>query len=560
MISARLEAARAKAGPGAVLSAINVAYDQGRAGSGMLDVNEVIWAVAAGGQRPLVDVTYDYDSWFPRIQELIAEASMAAKGYPAEALDWYAELGAGQRVRVRTPWGVSPGVIRGIGYPQGSLSTPWRSKAPQDPLLRLLEETPGGFEVQARAEAQPEGGSVIRPTARAYSDDTRMWAAGWAGAAPLLRTVSYAAPRLGIGIKPTKVRARASAAAGPEPAEGLWVTSWNEAAGAAERIRIPVEPSDRRLELLGVPKAAAGEKLAYAHKVKGRVLNKLRTVEAKRMEWDEVRAAVAGGVLGLIQYAPVHARMEHEDSKQLDDRIVAAVRAGMGGRVSLTPYGMFTEEAAGGLGIRSMVVERVAAVARELLVSLNQPGEEGDLVRHAWAAGREAEDSDYRWAEEFLAGYGIFVRDAGERTLSRFLDALAEGDHDRRQPLVGPGRAASRARLARWRSGGAIAEAARGVWRQHSQAERETEEPWAAVAPLVRLRGDGPAAAAEAAAARRLAAAARAARERREEDWRGMEATAGLPPAGAAPGEDWTDEEDPWVPILDDVREVEDRL
>ena len=62
MISARLEAARAKAGPGAVLSAINVAYDQGRAGSGMLDVNEVIWAVAAGGQRQLVDITYDYDS------------------------------------------------------------------------------------------------------------------------------------------------------------------------------------------------------------------------------------------------------------------------------------------------------------------------------------------------------------------------------------------------------------------------------------------------------------------------------------------------------------------
>ena len=69
----------------------------------------MIWGDAEGRNRELVDITYDYDAWFPRIQELVSEASMAAKGYPAAALDWFAELGAGQESESPHAVGYVPG-------------------------------------------------------------------------------------------------------------------------------------------------------------------------------------------------------------------------------------------------------------------------------------------------------------------------------------------------------------------------------------------------------------------------------------------------------------------
>ncbi len=48
------------------------------------------------------------------------------------------------------------------------------------------------------------------------------------------------------------------------------------------------------------------------------------------------------------------------------------------------------------------------------------------------------ETSCFSWADELLAGYGIYVRDSYERTFSRMLDILAARDFPSRQVLVGP--------------------------------------------------------------------------------------------------------------------------
>ena len=74
------------------------------------------------------------------LEPLVTDASLMAKGFPPELGDWFAEVDAGQQVRFRTPWGVSPGIPRRISYGQGLASAAWRSKLPQDPLLRVLEQ------------------------------------------------------------------------------------------------------------------------------------------------------------------------------------------------------------------------------------------------------------------------------------------------------------------------------------------------------------------------------------------------------------------------------------
>jgi hypothetical protein len=119
-----------------VLSGANIAYEQGKDAGIMIDLDEAAWTEARMCSKPLTDLTYDYWSWFPRIQPLLADASMSAKGYPSAAGEWFAEVDADQVVKFRTPWGATRGIPRRIGYPQGIQSAPWRSKLPQDPLLR----------------------------------------------------------------------------------------------------------------------------------------------------------------------------------------------------------------------------------------------------------------------------------------------------------------------------------------------------------------------------------------------------------------------------------------
>ena len=227
LIVARIEKMRMQHPEGHVLSSMNIAYESGRDAAISIDADEAVWKDAEWSEKPLADLTFDYWSWFPRIQPLVTDASLMAKGFPPELGEWFAEVDAGQQVRFRTPWGVSPGIPRRIGYGQGLASAAWRSKLPQDPLLRVLEQHGAKYEFAPRLRA----GEPVTLTGKAYSDDARTWAPGWEGLETNCKLISFAAPRLGIGLKPNKIFARGNAAAGDPPPAGLWVESWDEAAG-----------------------------------------------------------------------------------------------------------------------------------------------------------------------------------------------------------------------------------------------------------------------------------------------------------------------------------------
>ena len=262
---------------------------------------------------------------------------------------------------------------------------------------------------------------------------------------------------------------------------------------------------------------------------------------AKLLAWDEVRAAVAMGPVSLLQYAPIHARIEHGQARGHDQMVARVVRKGVRYPASITPYGIFTEEGAGGLGIPSVAVERVGAVARGLLAALLRRGPDGEAVRALWetqvahppdSEGLE-ERSAFAWAEWFLAGYGLYLRDAQEKTFGRFLDILAEADRGSRQSLLGPSNPTARARAARWRTSGPLAGLLRARWESAAQEQRETGDHWRETATEIRALGGGGASV----SATRLVAAAEEARIQRRRDWVVHRGMAGLPVGPEEPPE-----------------------
>ena len=298
-------------------------------------------------------------------------------------------MDANQTVSFRTPWGATPGIPRRVGYPQGSMSTAWRSKFPQDPLLRWLEakgiayqlREPSGMTENARLGAAPTA-----PVGRSYSDDTRLWSTGWEGLQENARIISSAAPRLGIGLKASKMFARGNEAAGPAPDGGLWIYSWAEPEGEVRADEVMVTTLGDAKELLGVPKARSGEGEEYGHKTLARTCARLNILPTKKLAWDELRAAAQLGGASMLQYAPVHAKVQHEQARRMDAIIHQAARKGTRLPQHTTPYGLHAAEDKGGLGTPSMVVERAGAVARELCCTLNSDMEEGEVIRWVWEA------------------------------------------------------------------------------------------------------------------------------------------------------------------------------
>ena len=101
---------------------MSTAYETGWDAAILIDADEAIWQGAEWSGKPLADLTFDYWSWFPRIQPLVTDASLMAKGFHQELGEWFAEVDAGHRVRFRTPWGISPGIPRRTGRGQGLAS------------------------------------------------------------------------------------------------------------------------------------------------------------------------------------------------------------------------------------------------------------------------------------------------------------------------------------------------------------------------------------------------------------------------------------------------------
>jgi len=253
-VLARMEKIRLAFPPGSVLISLNIAYESGLDADIMVDLDEAVWVDAAIQEKPMVDITMDYWNWFPRCQPLITDAGLQAKGYPPAVGDRFAELDANQVVRFRTPWGRSPGIRRRIGYAQGLQSSAWRSELPQDPLLRWLEARGAAYEMGPRVRE----GDPVRVVGKAYSDDGRYWTGGWDGLLENCGIISFAAPRLAIGVKPNKVFARGNSEAGEPPAEGVWIESWDEAAGSCRKDRVPVVQVQEPKDVLGVTKPRGG--------------------------------------------------------------------------------------------------------------------------------------------------------------------------------------------------------------------------------------------------------------------------------------------------------------
>jgi hypothetical protein len=156
----------------------------------------------------------------------------------------------------------------------------------------------------------------------------------------------------------------------------------------------------------------------------------------KQADWREIRYTVKTVLGNMLTYAPVHSRIRAPALHQWDIQLARVVRTALKVTQTTCRQGMYAERRAGVLHMPSLVVEMVAAVARETVVALNGEGLDSVLLRETWKAAMQGKPSVVAEAVDFLAGYRLYLADSQHRTASRILCALRNTRGRRRAAML----------------------------------------------------------------------------------------------------------------------------
>ena len=185
-------------------------------------------------------------------------------------------------------------------------------------------------------------------------------------------------------------------------------------------------------------------------------------------------------VRGVLSYAPLVGVLDAESLRSEDATFQRLVLSGLGARGTAERTSLLVSRSRAGLQLPSVVEAAVASVSKDTLLLLNGVSPASLLARDSLREGMslapgavEAFSGVLPNAMRFLAGYGVYVHVATDRTVSRLLDALANRLDCGPHLMVGPfeervfrraadfcrvGRTANALRLAvsRLRSAGAL--------------------------------------------------------------------------------------------------------
>lgn len=257
---------------------------------------------------------------------------------------------------------------------------------------------------------------------------------------------------------------------------------WSWRTGELEACTVNMLDHDEKYKHLGVTATWDDGSLANGEAVLRRTSLAISHCLSKKPRWDETACYLRTVVVAGMIYAPLSSRVKAKFWHQLDIRVANGIRNGLHIPVSSTRQSFYCATEVGGLELPSLVVERIASVARELQVELMGGDEMATKMARdrwetlrdgAWSHNRVAE-SRYGMAVNYLAGYGIYLRDAAEKGLSRVLDILAREDGSQQTSMT---EGFNAKRHTHWQRYSSLSMLAHNIRRNWTNYQKSTEDP-----------------------------------------------------------------------------------
>ena len=420
ILTNRITNVRARKQVGEVLSGTNAAYDKGRQGTSyVIAINECVKEDSLDRNEPLIQIQMDYKSFFDRLFREIAFACMRGYGMPDGAILFYEELYTKLTMQIATSVGKTSPLdrdgSRGVG--QGGSSSAEISKWAQEPFMRALEALQNAYHTQ----------SGTRVTGGAFSDDVLILLQATQEAVDELeRITSTVLTRTGIPLevdaegRAPKIHVHCNTEGAPPVRIGFSDNTTGD--GRVVTIDPSLDSSEVRT-LLGISSSLDGTSRAHLAKL-AKIMNLfVHKFRVKKCGWEEIKVIVRTVLVNTMLYAALFSKITTEPNMvhQWDLQLARNVRAAVKIMQPTCRQGLYCQMAVGGLDIPSMVVETVAAISREILVTLNGDELDGTLARERWDASVEGKLSFVVDAASYLAGYGYMVVDQMDKTAMRIM-------------------------------------------------------------------------------------------------------------------------------------------
>lgn len=426
-------------------SSTNTAYQSGvSAASEVLHLDVLVCEDAFLHNRPFCRIPADYEKYFNTVQLTAIDAVQQSRGIPDCARRLYQNAFQGTRIFISTGVGVSEPVLVTRGCPQGAVSSPYLSRAAQDPVLRLREQSPAHYVTSAGRAIACVG----------YADDVEHYGSGLQDLPLMLLELGAGSRATGIGFCWRKFWVFASdwdtvlPRLSPEAAsvihpDGADVRSWNIWSGGELRAFLPRGREDKEERLLGKRGCLSDRHTLSADDLLLKFAAARRRLSIKQCTWDECIALYQWIVRGTVAYVPLVGipcpLQLHEEDASFQRLLLSA----LGVRSTAERVSLLVASHDGGLGAPSVVESLVASCASDLVMLLSGVSTASlcarDSLRHALSLPPNAIvdwDGLVVRGMRFLSGYGFHVTVSSDRLVGRILDELEPrgGAH----PMVGP--------------------------------------------------------------------------------------------------------------------------
>ena len=164
---------------------------------------------------------------------------------------------------------------------------------------------------------------------------------------------------------------------------------------------------------LGILSNIEGDTQETAAKILAKVEGRFSDIRIFRVRGKAMAMVVNALITPVASYSPLLSRLSPEDLDKQDRMIVKGIRKGSGLTATDSAVLLSVSPEQLGHGFRLFLPSHIAAVARELEVSLNDTSSIGIATRSRLSAHMNGESEEFqnyvRHAIQFLARYGIFL-------------------------------------------------------------------------------------------------------------------------------------------------------
>ena len=417
------------------LNPINTAYkqSQGCAHATTVDMLNMQWAHREGVTEDILDAIvrfeWDLESYFDGIRRETLDMTSHVTSAPPEVRNLWTHWGNSVRYEVATEFGLTPEIPPNCGVVQGAMESPLRSLINLEIWYEAFRILTKGLLLRTKQTTETDSTSIQRSSQWGYADDGGTYARH-RHMQKILDIIGELSTRLCICIKLKKVDFFSYDSRIVKDIE-YRVTSWSWKESKITTLSFKVKDANTiPWTTLGTSSKGDGTDGTQQDIIGIRMTKNANALSRKDLSVLEMRYGLQALWTSHMSHNAILFCTSITWLKQKENERDAVIRKNLKISEKTPTDGYGAKLSDGGLEMPSIICTRIKDLAREYFTMLNEDSIAGNMLRKEFDDLSTADNVTLKksvMAQNLMlmAGFGIYIRDMSELTISRMLDEMS---------------------------------------------------------------------------------------------------------------------------------------